>query len=173
MQNVFIGTECCWNSAFIAQGRFNVRAQGLQWSLLVFRIYIRKTYIDRSPKPQVVQILILMKMHTFSSNLHKMHAFSWKCKKMCAFSSNLHKMCTFSWKCKKMHTFSSNLHKMRTFSWECKKMCAFSSNLHKMQENAHISTENARKCAHFDERPLPARVIVSFIILFIFQRIQT
>ena len=101
--------------------------------LLVFRIYIRKTYIDRSPKPQIVPILILLKMRAFSPNLHKMHAFSWKCKKMHTFSSNLHKMCAFSWKCKKMHAFSSNLHKMHAFSWKCKKMCAFSSNLHKMR----------------------------------------
>ena len=46
-------------------------------------IYIRKTYIDQSPKPQIVQILILLKMRAFSV-------------KMCAFSPNLHKMRAFS-----------------------------------------------------------------------------
>ena len=36
-------------------------------------VYIRKTYVDQSPKPQNVQIL---KMCAFSPNLHKMHIFS-------------------------------------------------------------------------------------------------
>ena len=52
--------------------------------------------------------------------------------------------CVFSWKC--TH-FPSNLHKMHAFS-----------------ENARILTENARKCAHFHERPLPGRVIVSLYL---------
>ena len=87
--------------------------------LLVFRIYIRKTYIDGSPKPEKVQIL-------------KMRAFSVKC-------THFHLICIkcvhFHWKCAHFHLI-------------CIKCTHF--------------PENARKCAHFHERPLPVRVIVSF-----------
>ena len=52
-----------------------------------------------------------LEMHTFSSNLHKMHAFSLK---MYAFSYGNVRIFLME-----MRAFSSNLHKMHAFYWKC------------------------------------------------------
>ena len=104
-------------------------------SLLVFRIYIyiRKTYIDGSPKPQNVQI---WKMRAFSGKCTHFMQIRWKCMHfqenaciLCKLDENARiftkNACIFS-KCvhfmqMKMHAFSVKMH---AFYWKCGKMRA-------------------------------------------------
>ena len=115
--------KCLWNIV-----------DNYYWSF----VYIRKTYIGQSPKPQKVQI---WKMRAFSVKCVHFMQIRWKC---------THFM-QIRWKC---------AHFMQ-IRWKCVHFQENACILCKLGENARILCkldENAGKCVHFQQKTLPSRV---------------